>query len=130
MAENQNWHTPRPAERVIRGTTVVELRGEIDILTTPPLSARLDTLTSDPCPDLLLDLRRVSFIDCSGLRVLCRARNRVLARRGRLRLVADSHRFTRILRSTFLSDAFEIHSDLPPDLAGVPVDDVTAAVVT
>lgn len=109
---------------------MVELRGEIDILTTPPLSARLDTLTADPCPDLLLDLRRVSFIDCSGLRVLCRARNRVLARRGRLRLVADSHRFTRILRSTFLSDAFEIHSDLPPDLAGVPVDDVTAAVVT
>ncbi|MER6185947.1 STAS domain-containing protein, partial [Streptomyces sp. NPDC001652] len=85
MAENQNWHTPRPTERVISATTVVELRGEIDILTTPPLSARLDTLTAGPHPDLLLDLRRVSFIDCSGLRVLCRASTRVLARHGRHR---------------------------------------------
>ncbi|MFF1296275.1 MULTISPECIES: STAS domain-containing protein [unclassified Streptomyces] len=130
MAENQSRHTPRSTERVIGGTTVVELRGEIDILEAPPLSARLDTLTAGPCPDLLLDLRPVSFIDCSGLRVLCRVRNRVLTRHGRLRLVSDSHRFARILRSTFLTNVFEIHSDLPPDLVSLPVEHVTAAMVT
>ncbi|MFJ2238074.1 STAS domain-containing protein [Streptomyces sp. NPDC087859] len=129
MAENQSRHTPRSTERVIGGTTVVELRGEIDILEAPPLSARLDTLTAGPCPDLLLDLRPVSFIDCSGLRVLCRVRNRVLTRHGRLRLVSDSPRFARILRSTFLTNLFEIHSDLPSDLVGVPLENTTATTV-
>ncbi|WP_443062077.1 hypothetical protein [Streptomyces sp. NBC_00490] len=50
MAENQSRHTPRPPERAISGTTVVELQGEIDILAAPPLSVRLDTLTAGPCP--------------------------------------------------------------------------------
>ncbi|MGJ3558392.1 STAS domain-containing protein [Streptomyces sp. INA 01156] len=37
------------------------------------LSRRLDTLADRAFPDLVLDLRAVSFIDCSGLGVLCRA---------------------------------------------------------
>jgi hypothetical protein len=41
---------------------VVEVRGEIDILTASPLSARLDALTAGPCPDLVLALRPVTFL--------------------------------------------------------------------
>lgn len=129
MAENHTSLAPRPTERVVGGTTVVELRGEIDLLTAPPLSARLDTLTAGPCPDLVLDLRQVSFIDCSGLSVLCRARNRVLARHGRLRLVADSARFLRVLRGTLLADVFEIHSDLLAAQPGISGEDIAAAAV-
>ncbi|MET8247676.1 hypothetical protein ABZV31_26700 [Streptomyces sp. NPDC005202] len=33
-------------ERLVGGTAVVELHGEIDILTAPPVSARIDALTS------------------------------------------------------------------------------------
>lgn len=112
MSENHCTSPRTLEERVVGGTTFVELRGEIDLLTAPPVSARLDVLTERPCPDLVVDLRDVSFIDCSGLRVLCRARRRVEARRGRLRLLSDDPSFLRILRRTGLSGVFEVHSRL------------------
>ncbi|MFF7969888.1 anti-sigma factor antagonist [Streptomyces sp. NPDC007905] len=116
VAEN---HTAPPLSaggRVPCEATVVPLHGEIDLLTAPVLSERLDALTAHPCPDLVLDLRPVAFIDCTGLGVLCRARNRVLARRGRLRLVADSTNFLMLLRATRLADVFEVLPQLPKNV--------------
>ncbi|MFF4507349.1 STAS domain-containing protein [Streptomyces sp. NPDC001401] len=127
MAKTHTRPAPCHTERVVGGTTVVEVRGEIDILTALPLSARLDALSADPCPDLVLDLRPMSFIDCSGLRLLCRARNRTLARHGRLRLVTDSSLFLRILRCVQLAGVFEIHPDLSAALAAVPRECVASA---
>ncbi|GGS95468.1 STAS domain-containing protein [Streptomyces cinerochromogenes] len=95
------------------GPTVLPLPGEIDLLTAPALAERLDALTARPRPDLVLDLRPTEFIDCTGLSVLCRARDRVLARRGRLRLVTDSARFLRMLRATGLWGTFEVQPQLP-----------------
>jgi len=120
MTEIHTTATPRPSERVIAGTTVVELRGEIDLLTAQPLSARLDMLTAGPRPDLVLDLRALSFIDCAGLGVLCRAQNRTAAHAGRLRLVTGDTGFLRILRHARLADVFEIHSRLSDALALTP----------
>ncbi|MDX3637110.1 STAS domain-containing protein [Streptomyces europaeiscabiei] len=109
MSKTHTRSVPHLMEQPARGSTVLELRGEIDLATVPSLSARLDTLTAHGQPDLILDLRRVSFIDCAGLGVLCRVRNRTLARQGRLRLVSDSGRFLRVLRHAGLSGAFEVH---------------------
>ncbi|WP_328437240.1 STAS domain-containing protein [Streptomyces sp. NBC_00444] len=104
-------------ERTVGDTTVMELLGDIDILTAPLVSVRIDALTAGPRPDLVLDLRRVSFIDCSGLRLLCRARNRIRTQHGRLRLVTGSPRFLRILRHAGLAGVFEVHTHLPEALA-------------
>lgn len=82
--------------------------------------ARLDNLTAAVHPDLVVDLRAVSFIDCAGLRLLCRARNRVLERHGRLRLVTDSGCFLRILSGAGLDGVFEIYDRLPEALAPTP----------
>ncbi|MFD7136793.1 STAS domain-containing protein [Streptomyces sp. NPDC059894] len=120
MSEHHDGSAHHHTERVVGGTTVVELRGEIDLLTASPLSARLDALTSRPRPDLVVDLRPVSFIDCSGLNVLCRARNRILAGHGRLRLVVDSDGLLRVLRLARLADVFEILSHLPGPLVRAP----------
>ncbi|MGW0510195.1 STAS domain-containing protein [Streptomyces olivaceoviridis] len=102
-----------PAREDGPGPTVLTLRGEIDLLTAPALSERLDALTARPRPDLVLDLRPTEFIDCAGLGALCRARNRALARGGRLCLVTDSARFLRMLRLTGLWGVFEVRSRLP-----------------
>ncbi|MGW3115826.1 STAS domain-containing protein [Streptomyces sp. NPDC001107] len=128
MAETHAGRAPCHTERVVGGTTVVEVHGEVDILTATPLSARLDSLTAGPCPDLVLDLRPVTFIDGSGLRLLCRARNRVLARQGRLRLVADSGRLLRILRIALLGDVFDILPDLHTDHFDAPEQGTVSAV--
>ncbi|MGX1561082.1 STAS domain-containing protein [Streptomyces sp. NPDC055506] len=114
MSENPVGSAPPPAERTVGESTVVTLRGELDVRTAPGLTARLDALTAGPHPDLVLDLRPVAFIDCAGLGILCRARNRVLARHGRLRLVSDSAGFRRVLRHTGLAGAFEVLPCLPP----------------
>ncbi|MFC9916008.1 STAS domain-containing protein [Streptomyces sp. NPDC059862] len=120
MSGNDPRSAPHHTERTVGATTVVELRGEIDIFTAPSLAARLEALTAGQHPDLLLDLRSMAFIDCTGLGVLCRARNRVGARDGRLRLVTDSVRFRRILRIVGLSGAFELHPTLRAALAHTP----------
>ncbi|MFI6010057.1 STAS domain-containing protein [Streptomyces sp. NPDC051243] len=113
MSENHSRSMPGLSVRADAGTTVVELRGEVDLFAASHLAARLDALSSGTCPDLVLDLRGVSFIDCSGLGVLCRTRNRILARQGRLLLVTDSGRFLRVLRIAGLAGVFEIHPGLP-----------------
>lgn len=82
--------------------TVVTLYGEIDLVAAIPPASGLDVLSSGPRPDLVLDPRPVSFIDCAGLSVLCRTRNRVRARRGRLRLVAGNGGFLRVRRAAGL----------------------------
>lgn len=108
MSENQPGPAQVAADHTLHAAVVVPLHGEIDLLTLPALSERLDALTERPCPDLVLDLRPVAFIDCAGLGVLCRARNRTLARRGQLRLVADTPGFLGLLRATGLSGVFEV----------------------
>ncbi|WP_328494688.1 STAS domain-containing protein [Streptomyces sp. NBC_00414] len=120
MSENHCRSACHHFAHVVDGTTVVELRGEIDIATASPIAARLDTVTAGPCPDLVLDLRAVSFIDCAGLSLLCRARNRVLARRGRLCLVTEDTRVLRVLRGAGLSGVFTTYPRLPGQAGGTP----------
>ncbi|QTE02426.1 STAS domain-containing protein [Streptomyces cyanogenus] len=106
--------------RAVGGTSVVELYGEIDILTAPSVMSCLDDLTACARPDLVVDLRAVSFIDCAGLGLLCRARSRVRERGGRLRLVSGSLRLLRIMNAVGLGDAFEICDRLPEAVSAAP----------
>ncbi|MFD8236646.1 STAS domain-containing protein [Streptomyces sp. NPDC059696] len=117
MHDDPGRSGPPPQERTTR---VLTLAGELDLLTAPALRAGLDRATAGPCPDLVLDLRPVSFIDCVGLGVLCRARNRVRARHGRLRLVADGTFLPRLLRHTGLAGVFEVLPGMPEGVAGAP----------
>ncbi|MDI5911609.1 MULTISPECIES: STAS domain-containing protein [Streptomyces] len=111
--------------RNVDGTDVVELRGEMDIRTAPSITALLDALTAGPPPDLVLDLRSTSFIDCTGLGRLCRARNRALARHGRFRLVSTSPHFLRILRCVHLAGVIEVYPGLSAALVQKTVSPAT-----
>ncbi len=86
-----------------RGHTVLEFHGEIDILASLDIIPVLDAATGRPAADVVLDLRHIEFFDCSGLRLLHRARRRVLARGGRVRLVCTHPLTLRILRVTELA---------------------------
>ncbi|MGA4843926.1 STAS domain-containing protein [Streptomyces sp. G45] len=102
------------------GATVVALRGDIDLGTAAALTARLDAVTAGAEPDVILDLRAMTFIDCSGLGLLCRVRNRVVERHGRLRLVTDSPRFLRVLRQAGLAGLFDVRPHPPAPHAPSP----------
>ncbi|MEU9346171.1 STAS domain-containing protein [Streptomyces sp. NPDC048278] len=94
---------------------VVEVYGEIDIATEELLAEHLLAAAGGAEPDVLVDLRRLGFLDCSGLRVLCRAEARARERGGRLRLVCEGPRIPRLLRASGLLGRF-------PPLPGIPRD--------
>ncbi|MCQ4041288.1 STAS domain-containing protein [Streptantibioticus rubrisoli] len=96
---------------------VAELHGEVDFASGPAVAGRLDRLTARRRPLLVLDLRPVTFIDCAGLAVLCRARRRVRVRGGRLALVIHDPRVLRVLDLVGLSTAFDVHGGLDEALA-------------
>lgn len=50
----------------LNGTAVVHVAGELDLATTPTLSAVLHTL-EQPCDRVVLDLSELAFIDSTGL---------------------------------------------------------------
>ena len=50
-------------------STVVTLRGELDLATATRLDCALDTLTAE---DVVLDLRPLTYLDSTGVRLLLR----------------------------------------------------------
>ncbi|MFD3450887.1 STAS domain-containing protein [Streptomyces sp. NPDC058691] len=98
-------------------STVVTLDGEVDVLTAPRVSAALDLLTGTDRPDIVVDLRPVDFIDCSGLSALVRARRRAEQQQGRVRLVCRDEFTLRTLRATRLAQYFTILPDWPDPTA-------------
>ena len=86
-----------------RGFTVLEFRGEIDIAAAVEIVPRLDAATGGTAPRVVIDLTGIEFFDCSGLRLLYRARLRVLDREGALHLVCSHPLTLRVLRATGLS---------------------------
>ncbi|MFE9836565.1 anti-sigma factor antagonist [Streptomyces sp. NPDC005551] len=101
-------HEPAPLTRQLRihryrGYTVLELHGEIDISAALDIIPVLDAETGRPAPRIVIDLRPVEFFDCSGLRLLYRARHRVASRGGELHLVCTHPLTLRIIRVTGLA---------------------------
>ncbi|MDX2936573.1 anti-sigma factor antagonist [Streptomyces ipomoeae] len=103
------WNDPTPPTtgylRVhrYRGRTVLELHGEIDIAAAVEIIPLLDAVTGRPEARIVIDLRHVEFFDCSGLRLLYRARQRVLDRGGELHLVCTHPLTLRVLKVTGLA---------------------------
>ncbi|MFJ3669303.1 anti-sigma factor antagonist [Streptomyces sp. NPDC090106] len=95
-----------------RGHTVLEFRGEIDIAAALEIAPYLDRLTGGDAPRLVIDLGGVEFFDCSGLRLLYRARRRVLDHDGRLHLVCAHPLTLRVMRVTGLTRLLPAHPTL------------------
>jgi anti-anti-sigma factor len=82
--------TPTPfsvAHRALHGSVLVEVEGEIDVATTPALSAALRAAV-DVGPHVHVDLGACDHLDCGGLAALLRAQWIARARGGDLVLRA------------------------------------------
>jgi anti-anti-sigma factor len=86
-----------------RGHTVLEFRGEIDLAAATEIAPHLDRETDRRSARVVIDLSRIEFFDCSGLRLLYRARSRILDRGGHVLLVCAHPLTLRVLRITGLS---------------------------
>lgn len=87
------------------------LSGEIDLSTVAELEQRLeDPLHGGPTL-LVLDLRQVTFLDSSGLRLLLRLDERQRGLGGRMVLVQGGRRVARVLELTGAGERLEMVTD-------------------
>ncbi|PGH52308.1 anti-anti-sigma factor [Streptomyces sp. Ru87] len=88
------------------GCTVLELRGDVDIVTALRITPDLDAATASAAPRVVVDLNAVTFLDASGLTLLCRIHRRTREQGGRLTMACGRPRTLRILRLTGLDSRF------------------------
>ena len=98
------------------GQTRVVLIGELDIASSEGLENELAAIEADSPGTLVLDLRRVEFIDSTGLRALIAADERARSEGRRLAVVRGPNAVERLLALTKLDQRLEIVDD--PDSVG------------
>jgi anti-anti-sigma factor len=89
---------------------VVEVEGELDILTVPKLAAAVGDGGFDT---LVLDLAEVSFMSSAGLRLIVSLHRRLSREGGGLALAALQRHVVRVLEITGLAEALVIAGDVP-----------------
>lgn len=97
---------------------VLQVTGELDLVTSPVLRQRVHDAVADGRHDLVLDLSEVVFCDSSGVGVLIATRRLIRSCQGRLRLIlpevdtgAGSH-VNRVLAALGVRRLFDVHADV------------------
>jgi anti-sigma B factor antagonist len=91
---------------------IVEIRGEIDILSAPGLREDLLRVIRRCGPRLALDLAGVTFIDCAGINVLLATRRRARLENSSVEVIRASPRVRRMISLLGLSGAFALRQVL------------------
>ena len=100
------------------GTAVVTPVGELDAYNAPELREQLHKLASDVSVELLVvDLKRVTFLDSSALGVLVGALRRMRERERDLRLVGPRPNVRRVFEITLLDRTFAFAPSVEEALA-------------
>ena len=92
------------------GTHVIALEGELDIAGVPAVERELERAEAAGASTVVLDLRRLRFIDTSGLRVVVVAHRR---RAGRLAVVRGSHAVQRVFEVCGLAQQLPFVDETP-----------------
>lgn len=87
---------------------VLEVEGEVDMLTAPSLLKAIDEVPEGTnC--VVIDLAKVSFLDSSGLNTLVQARRALDARQAALRVVVPvDGAIRRVFEITHLTEALTV----------------------
>ena len=88
-------------------TSIVRVSGELDITGAEVLETRTKELAGDSPDVVVVDLRRVSFMDSTGLRSLLRARALGQEEGWSLKLIRGPEPVHRVLELTRMDDVFD-----------------------
>lgn len=86
--------------------TVLTVRGELDMASSPQLAETLDRFDPTERP-LVVDLGGLEFIDMTGLHVLLRARERIQQTGAKLTVVNASRGVRKLLKLTGTTELLE-----------------------
>ena len=100
----------------------IRVAGELDIATSPQLAQTLSEAALG-ARQIVLDLRQLTFMDCSGIRVLVDASHHASRSGGRLKLIRGPSPADRVFVLTNVGGTLELVDPDPPDPSaaqGVP----------
>lgn len=101
----------------IGATTVLSVRGELDLLTAPHLSESIDAAVAEAMPSaLIIDLTAVPFLASVAMAVLVEAHRRIETA-SRFAVVAEGPTTSRPLMLMGLHETFALYADLDAALA-------------
>ncbi|KZF02596.1 anti-anti-sigma factor [Rhodococcus sp. EPR-157] len=101
------------------GLVVLNVRGEVDLVTAPQLTESIDTVLTELEPTaLIVDLTNVPFLASMGMSVLAEA-NRRIGDAAVFAVVADGPSTARPLTMMGLDQQFVIYTDLDAAVAAV-----------
>ena len=84
--------------------TVIAVRGELDLASSPALQEELDRAATSDSQMLIIDLRELDFMDSTGLSVLVRAHQRIEEQGRQLAMVKGPQQVQRLLSLTGVAD--------------------------
>ena len=99
---------------------MIAVRGEVDLATAGELLVRLRTLTGTRRGPILLDLSRITFIDCAGLRTLRDFEQHVASAGGSVHVAAVSLPVARLFELLALRTGAPPTSGPPAPAPGPP----------
>jgi anti-sigma B factor antagonist len=92
--------------------TVIAVRGELDVLTAPTVTARLDDVVRRHTEDVVIDLRETAFIDSSGLSILLNTQRRLDRTSRTLTVVCATGPVRQVLELSRVIDTLGVVSSL------------------
>ncbi|MCW2884583.1 MAG: anti-sigma factor antagonist [Streptosporangiaceae bacterium] len=92
--------------------TIVTVKGEIDVFTSPKLRETLLELVESGALHLVFDLGEVDLLDSTGLGVLIGIYNRLRSRGGSMTLAGANDRVHRVFHVTQLTKIFVLYGSL------------------
>jgi anti-anti-sigma factor len=94
---------------------VIGVSGELDLASSPELERELERGISSGAELLIIDLRRLEFMDSTGLSVLVRAHQKATESGKRLAVVKGPQQVQRLLSLTGVADRLTV-VDTPEEL--------------
>ncbi len=116
--------TLKVLERERGDWAVLQVSGEMDLVTSPAVRQHVHDAVADGRRSLVLDLGEVRFCDSSGVGVLIAARRLMRSCQGRLRLIlpaqgaVEGSHVNRVLAALGVRRLFEVY----PDIASATTD--------
>jgi anti-sigma B factor antagonist len=97
--------------KVNKGVARLLLEGDVDLATATEIEGRLREFEQDSPPLLVVDLRGVTFLDSTGLRLIISADRRARQNERRLVLVRGRESVDRVFRLALLDSRLEFVDD-------------------
>jgi anti-anti-sigma factor len=101
------------------GHAVLVLDGELDLATAPQLTNTAMGLIDAGASDVIVDARRLTFCDSSGLTAFVRIANRLDTGAGRLAIVAPQTIVRRVLEISGLVETLMVVDSVPDAVAAL-----------